>query len=106
MRTRPLTTTEAAARLGRSRETARRLAANGHLDGEKAGRDWLIEASSVAARTGPRVELRQCERDIAYYEKVIEERPTGSEGARRMLKAELEHRDRVLSRIGQTRDRP
>jgi excisionase family DNA binding protein len=58
MRTRPLTTTEAAARLGRSRETARRLAASGALDAEKAGRDWLIEESSVAAQERPDEEPR------------------------------------------------
>ena len=54
MRTRPLTTTETGARLGKSRETARRWAASGRLAAEKAGDRWLIEPAAVAALAAER----------------------------------------------------
>jgi excisionase family DNA binding protein len=49
MHTRPLTTTETATRLGKSRETTRRLVASGRLHGEKVENRWLVEESSIAA---------------------------------------------------------
>lgn len=55
MHTRPISTTEAAARLGVSRETARRWAAAGRLRGEKVENRWLIEPDAVG--TGSHLDL-------------------------------------------------
>ena len=43
----------------------------------------------------PSAELRRAEAEIAWLTAFIEERPDGSEGARRMLQAEREHAERV-----------
>jgi len=45
-----LTTAEAARELGVSGARIRQLAAAGLLNGEKRGRDWMIDAESVEER--------------------------------------------------------
>jgi len=68
MRSRPLTTAEAAAELGQSPQTVRRLAANGTLDAEKVGRDWQIAPESVAALAPRSTELRQALAEVERLE--------------------------------------
>jgi excisionase family DNA binding protein len=99
MRSRPLTTAETASALGTSQQTARRWAANGHLDAEKVGRDWMISAESVAARglAGKFAELARVEAEIDRLEGFIASHPGSAEPAKRMLGWEIDHRERVLN---------
>jgi excisionase family DNA binding protein len=96
---RPLTTAEAAAALGKSRETARRQAANGQLDATKVGRDWLIEPESVTRGLAGRTltDLAKCEKRISELETLIAGDGGGNLGARRMLTWEREYRGRLLN---------
>src|SRR5262249_14436458 len=76
----------AAAALDLSPQTARRLAANGELPAEKAGRDWLIDAESVAARglAGSAFkELATAEAEAAEYDAIVAARPGDVVAARR-----------------------
>lgn len=107
---RPYTSSEAAAVLGVSRETARARAANGKIPAERAPGGWLLDPEAVekmAARHGKSAELRQCERDIAHYRAIIASRPPGGAVTHeRALEAELAHRERVLSLLALYRGRP
>lgn len=109
MRSRPLTSAEAAGLLGKSPQTARRLAANGELDAEKAGGNWLISPESVAARGlvgNGLAELAKCEAEILRLEGIIADHPHSAEPAKRMLGWEREHRERVLGYLRSAGARP
>ncbi len=76
-----LTTDEAAVRLDYTPQHVRRLVREGKLDGEKRGRDWIVEAESVSqhllARDSYSLDLTPEKRSAARQKDVVEAEHSG-----------------------------
>ena len=102
-------TTEAAARLGVTERYVRRLLTDGRLVGQRVGRRWMVDASSLPTHERPIIGSSAespswaIERDLLYAERAdlqrvvaderiarLEERLASTERERDALRSELE----------------